>query len=72
MLPSSPHLDFRILSKTFNFNWPLKLDREAYVNWSVQILATVRALELKTYISDEGSPPPKVIQDPTSPGDTIA
>ncbi|KAL5760551.1 hypothetical protein ACOSQ2_019389 [Xanthoceras sorbifolium] len=56
---SSP-LVFASMSKSLNFNLPVKLTKDNYISWKAQVLPAIRALELEVLISG-AKPPPKLI-----------
>ncbi|KAL5776087.1 hypothetical protein ACOSP7_009013 [Xanthoceras sorbifolium] len=37
LIPEEPSVDFPSLTRTLNFNLPLKLDKTNYVNWKAQL-----------------------------------
>lgn len=44
----------------------MKLDRQNYIHWRAQILATIRALELESFIIEDLSPPLKFLATSTA------
>jgi len=60
-LSSVSQFDFAVVSKAFSFI-PLKLDSKNYIFWKAQILATVRAFDLVSFLNNL-SPPSKYVMD---------
>ena len=58
-------LDFTSLAKTLNFNLPMKLDRNNFINWKAQVSAAIRALELEDFIDSSKLPPAQFLEDHT-------
>ena len=61
-LSSESQSDFSSVAKAFNFV-PINLDTNNYLFWKVQILATVRAFDLMSFIN-KSPPSVKYIPDP--------
>ncbi|KAL5846290.1 hypothetical protein ACOSQ3_009814 [Xanthoceras sorbifolium] len=55
----SSTMDFSSLAKTLHFNLPIKLDKDNYIYWKIQILSAVNALDLEEYIDSSKHPPPQ-------------
>ncbi|KAL5751976.1 hypothetical protein ACOSP7_022144 [Xanthoceras sorbifolium] len=53
---SSP-LVFSSMSKSLNFNLPVKLNKDNYISWKAQVLPAIHALELGDLISGAKAPP---------------
>ncbi|KAL5756469.1 hypothetical protein ACOSP7_020896 [Xanthoceras sorbifolium] len=52
---SSP-LAFASMSKSLNFNLPVKINIDNYISWKAQVLPTIRAIELGDLISGAKAP----------------
>ena len=61
--------DFTAVSKAFSFIL-LKLDSKNYIFWKAQILATIRAFDLVSFLN-KASLPSKYITDSTSDNSTV-
>ncbi|KAL5782158.1 hypothetical protein ACOSP7_007187 [Xanthoceras sorbifolium] len=48
---------FASMSKSLNFNLPMKLNKDNYISWKAQVLPAIRALELGDLISGAKAPP---------------
>ncbi|KAL5827991.1 hypothetical protein ACOSQ4_019788 [Xanthoceras sorbifolium] len=61
-------IDFSSLAKPVTFNLSVKLNNDNYTYWKVQVLHTIRALELEDLISSDKVPPNqfKIIQSSDS------
>ena len=63
----SSQSNFGAIAKAFQFI-PIKLDSENYIFWKAQVLTTIRAFDLFSFLN-KVSPPPKYV---TEPGDKEA
>ncbi|KAL5764982.1 hypothetical protein ACOSP7_017287 [Xanthoceras sorbifolium] len=61
-LLSAPPIEFFSLARIVNFNLPVKLDRDNYIHWKVQVLPTIQAFELDAFVSNLRPIPPKYIE----------
>ena len=64
---SDSQVDFPSVAKPLNFV-PIKLDTSNYLFWKAQVLATIRAFDLVSFINESQSPP-KYILDPNTSAD---
>ncbi|KAL5773722.1 hypothetical protein ACOSP7_013363 [Xanthoceras sorbifolium] len=52
MSSSAKQVHFASISKALNFNLSVKLNRDNFIHWKVQILPAIRALQLKDFINE--------------------
>ncbi|KAL5765255.1 hypothetical protein ACOSQ2_017849 [Xanthoceras sorbifolium] len=65
-LPNSPQL--RLITKSMNFNLPIKLNSDNYIYWKALVLPAIRAIELEDFITRARVCPNKFIESTASNG----
>ncbi|KAL5737145.1 hypothetical protein ACOSQ2_031933 [Xanthoceras sorbifolium] len=50
------------IAKSMNFNLPIKLNRDNYINWKALVMPAIRAIKLKDFITGERICPSKFVE----------